>query len=233
MIKVFFGNDLIKAREAARLAVAKEEAKGARVETLDLDHYESGWFNSAATSVSLFEGSSVYVIDHPSEHSDVAEELKEALPALAESAHIFLIVEDPLLAEDKKRWQKHADSLEEYKLAAKERFNSFALADALAARDRKKLWLLWHEARLNGSAAEELIGILWWQLKSIRLAALANSAEAAGMKDFSYQKARRALNKLPQREAERLSRSLLSLLHDSRLGLTELDLAAERWILGV
>lgn len=227
MIKVFFGNDIIRSREAARVVTTKD----ARVETLDLDRYEPGWFNTAAAAASLFEGDAAYVIDQPSDHSEVAEELKEALPALAESSHTFLIIEGPLLAEEKKRWQKYAESIQEYKLAAKERFNTFALADALATRDRKKLWLLWHEARLSGNAAEELIGILWWQLKSVRLAALTKNADEAGMKDFSYQKARRALTKLPQEEAERLSRSLLTLLHHSRLGLTELDLAAERWIL--
>lgn len=228
MIKVFFGNDLIAIRQTAFKAA---EETGFRTETIDLARYESGWFASLANSVSLFEGPVAYIVDTPSEYSEADRELQDALSVLAESANHFVIIEGPLLAAERKVYEKYAESVKEFKTAAKTRFNTFSLADALATRDRKKLWLLWHEAKRNGIASEELIGILWWQLKSIRLAAVTKNADEAGMKDFSYQKARRALAKLPKEDAESLSHSLINLLHQSRLGLVELDIAIEWWIL--
>ena len=92
--------------------------------------------------------------------------------------------------------------------------------------------LLFHEAILAGIAAEEMVGILWWQLKTLRLAAIAKSEEA-GLKDFPYQKAKRSLAKFGEGELEKLSASLLTLIHNSRLGYYDIDQALERWILRI
>ena len=53
------------------------------------------------------------------------------------------------------------------------------------------------------------------------------------MKDFSYNKAKRALGTFKEGEVAALSESLLRAYHDARLGKLELDLALERWVLTV
>ncbi len=91
--------------------------------------------------------------------------------------------------------------------------------------------MLLAEARLAGVRSEELVGILWWQLKTMRLAAVTRSAIDAGMKDFLYNKAKRALGLFKEGEVNELSRSLLELYHLSHQGKRDMDLALEEWVL--
>jgi len=103
----------------------------------------------------------------------------------------------------------------------------------LANKDKKSLWLLFCEAKRNGLSGEEIIGTLWWQLKSLRLAAMTNSASEAGMKDFTYNKAKRALRNFRDGELETLSHSLLLAYHDGHGGIRDIDYALEEWVLGL
>ena len=233
MLKIYFGNDTIKARRQALSDADSLRSEGATVELLESETFVVGSIRNAAGGASLFGNSFCYVVDMPSGDATMGEEFKESLPLLADSANVFIVIEGPLLAAEKKALGKYAKEMEEYKVAPKERFNNFALADAFSRRDRKSLWLLFHEAKLSGTSLEELVGILWWQMKTIRLAFRTSSAEEAGMKDFPYQKAKRSAAKFKAGELEEFSRTLLSLLHDSRLGLADLDVSFERWILKI
>ena len=121
--------------------------------------------------------------------------------------------------------------MEEYKAAAAERFNAFGMADSLSRKDKKTLWLQLQDAKQANLSAEEIIGTLWWQLKSMRLAKNTNSAAEAGMKDFPYNKAKRALSAFKDGELESLSRGLLTVYHEGHLGKVDIDIALERWML--
>lgn len=232
MIKIFSGNDSINIRNAALKEVASLEKQGGRVQFVDCDNYEAGMVASLASENSLFGGEMTYLLENPLSNSKVRDELEANSDTLRDSNNVFIFIEGALKADEKKYWNKYAD-VEEFKSVAGRSFNTFALADALANRDRKSLWLLWSEARLSGIPSEELIGILWWQFKSIRLAALTDSAEEAGMKDYPYQKSKRALTRFTKEEVEKLSHSLLDTYHQSRLGGLDMDLAVERWLLKV
>jgi DNA polymerase III delta subunit len=233
MLKVYFGNDVIKIRAAAIKATEAAVGSGATLVTIDDGSYQNGIYADAIGGASLFGGEQVYLIDTPSNDETMYEDTIENLESFQESNNLFIVIEAALLAPEKKTFSKYADSIEEFKAIATERFNSFALADALTARDKKSLWLLLNEAVLSGIAPEELIGTLWWQLKSLRLAAVTKNAAEAGMKDFPYNKAKRSLGKFKPGEIETLSHSLLTLQHESRLGKRDLDLALERWVLGI
>lgn len=231
MLEVFFGNDTIKVRRKALERVDSLREQGAAVEFFDESGYQPGRLSDAAASVSLFGDARAYAVDTPSSRKEMYEETTGALPAMRDSAHTFVVIEAGLLAAEKKRFEKHASRIEEYKAPAKERFNSFALADALSKKDKRSLWVLFNQARLQNIALEELVGVLWWQLKTLRLAEAGKSAAETGLKDFAWSKAKRALPNFKAGELASLSRSLLSLSHDSRLGLHDLDHALERWIL--
>ncbi len=231
MLQVFYGNDTIKVRQAAFTFVEPLEDKGATVELIDSDTWQSGMLRDAAGATSLFGGETVYLIDTPSSSADFNTECIDVLEVLATSSTQFVVIEGALLAAAKKQWAKHAAEMTEYKAAAGERFNSFAIADALAKKDKKSLWLIYQEAVAAGQSAEELIGILWWQLKSLRLAKLTSSASEAGMKDFPYNKAKRALSTFKDGELESLSLSLLTLYHDGHGGVVDINEGLERWLL--
>jgi hypothetical protein len=153
--------------------------------------------------------------------------------ALAHAITTFVLIEGPLVAATKKVFFKHAAVMEEIKAPAKEKDNPFALAEALAQRDKKTLWLLLQTARTQGSTDEELVGLLWWQLKALRLAACTASAAEAGMSDFPYDKAKRSLRNFKPGELEALASTLLTLYHDGHGGVRDLALGLEAWVLTV
>lgn len=231
MLYVFCGNNTNEIRRKALNKAEDLSEQGFAVTILEAETFEPGSLSAAASSASLFGGREVYVVDTPSINTEMEEELESVLPLLNDSQNAFVIIEGSLLAAARKRYEKFAESVMEYKSAAGERFNAFSLADALSRKDKKSLWMLFHEARQNGIATEELIGVMWWQLKTLRLAALCGSAAEAGLKEFPYTKAKRALAKFAPLEISTISRSLLALAHESRLGLYDADAALERWIL--
>ena len=231
MLKLYFGTDRQNVRDAATTFVDAQLSPDGTVTTLEAGTFAPGQIADALGASSLFGGEEWFVIDSPADNPDLTEEVKTHLKEMSESQNTFLIMEGALLAPAKKAYAKHVESSEEFTLEKSERFNTFAMADALAQKDRRQLWVLLQEAKLNGQAAEEIIGILWWQLKALRLASVTNTAAEAGMKDFPYNKAKRSLSKFAPGDVVMLSQSLLELYHDGHGGIRDIDLALEEWVL--
>ncbi len=235
MLYVFFGTDTVRVRQAAIDAVTalREQLPNLETYTPECAAHAAGAWASAAATMSLFATPAAYVIDRASDYPDCYAELLRDTVALGESANHFIVIEGALTAADKKVFSKTAVTMAEYKADSAQRFNPFGLTDALARRDKRILWLLLQEAGRAGTSGEEVIGLLWWQLKSLRLAALTQSAAESGMKEFSYNKAKRALTYFKPGELEQLSRSLLVLYHDGHAGKRDLQLALEEWVLRI
>ncbi|MDC1205507.1 hypothetical protein N8083_01525 [Candidatus Pacebacteria bacterium] len=231
MLFIFYGNDTVGVRKKAYECISEYEKKGFAVGRIDAEAFEGGILADAIGAASLFGGETAYVIDTPSSNAAFYEDVVEKLKEIGESNNTFVIIETALLAPEKKKFAKHAESIEEVKVTIGARFNAFGMADALAKKDKKSLWLLLQEARMAGLSSEEIIGVLWWQLKSLRLADQTNAANEAGMKDFPYNKAKRALSNFKEGELERLSRELLMTYHDGHLGKKDIDVTLERWTL--
>lgn len=231
MLHLIYGNDAITVRQQAHDFTSIEEKKGMKVERIETDNYSQGVFSDIVGAVSLFGEKTLYVIDTPSGKIEMYEDVIVNLEAFKNSDNTFLVIEEALLAPQKKKFQKYTETLEEYKSPAAERFNAFGIADCLSRKDKKTLWLQLQEAKQAKLSAEEIIGTLWWQLKSLRLAQNTNSAAEAGMKDFPYNKSKRALGAFKEGELERLSKGLLTVYHDGHLGKVDIDIALERWML--
>ena len=233
MLAVFHGNDTVTVRERAHAYALSSAANPSLIIALEPDAITSSGLTDAAEGVSLFGDTNVYLIDLGTAKADQRDAVQDALEALGASAHTFVVIEGKLLAAQKKVYVKYAEVTEEFLVSSGREFNAFSMGDALAARDKKQLWLLLHDAFHEGLASEEIIGTLWWQLKTMRLAAVTASAAEAGMKDFPYNKAKRSLKNFKDGEVEEISAALLTAYHDARLGKLELDLALERWILSL
>lgn len=232
MLFVFYGNDILAVRSKAR-AYIDGLGDVVTLNTIESENYHSGIITNAAQSVSLFNEKQAYLIDIPSQVPELHKEVMEALEALAASAQIFIIIETALLAPERKKYEKYADQIEEYTKVKQEQFSTFSLADALSRKDKKLLWLLLHDAGRAGLTNEEIIGMFWWQLKTLRVAANTSSAVEANMKEFPYNKAKRMLGKFNEGELEALSQKLLTLYHDAREGHADLGLALEQWVLSL
>ena len=231
MYLVFFGDNRKKVRDAVTAYIEKNFPEDGSLTTLDDADYQPGQLSDALGATSLFGGVEWFILDNPSGNADFKAETEKSLAAMSESPNTFIVLEGKLAPADKKRYEKYATLQREFCAEKGGGFNNFALADALVNKDKRRLWLLWQEARLSGVREEEVIGILWWQLKTLRLAGLTKNAKAAGMKEFPYNKAKRGLAKFTGKELDNLSHSLLELYHDSRAGLKEIDTALEKWIL--
>ena len=233
MYIVLYGTDRGRIRDAATEYVDARLPANGRLTIIEAIDFVSGQVHDALGATSLFGGSEYYILDNPAENSEFSAEVEGALPELAASANTFVILEGPLLAAAKKRYSQHAAEVTEYKAPTQERFNLFSLAEALAAKNKRQLWVRLQLARRQGLRAEELVGILWWQLKSLRLAAVTTSAAEAGMKTFPYNKAKQALGAFAPREVDHLAARLLELYHDGHAGKRDMEIALEEWVLTV
>lgn len=233
MLSVFFGNDVIQVRKRAFDFVHTLTEDGSGITHITPDHYEEGMILDMAESASLFGGVQVCIIDTPSEDQAMYASVVERLKMMKTSPHHFILIESALTAPEKKKFEVHATTFEEATAEKKERFNTFLLTDALLRRDKKSLWILLNEAWREGISNEEIIGVLLWQVKILRLAEKTKSAEAAGQKPFVYQKAKRALSNFKKGELDSISRDLLTVYHDGHLGKVDTGLALERWVLSL
>ncbi|MEZ4194917.1 MAG: hypothetical protein R3B53_00755 [Candidatus Paceibacterota bacterium] len=233
MLKVFCGNDVIGVRESAStyLTELRLEDDELDVGRLEAENYEPGKLASLSETMPLFGGSKVYVVDMPSTMADFWNEVLAEIETMERSQHTFILIEGNILAADKKKISKFVPDITEYKKTAEQNFDAFKMAEALARKDKKLLWLLLQESIVSGMSAEEIIGILWWQLKTLRLATLTNLATEAGVKDYPYNKAKRSLSNFKAGEVGVLSLSLLELYHDGHLGKRDITLALEEWVL--
>lgn len=233
MLYVFFGNDTIETRKNALAFVEKHSKKDVSKTHIDAETYQKGMLENALQGESLFGEKQLYVIDTPSQDTEFYDNTVEHLKECAESPHTFVVIEEALLTAEKKKFTKYAETIEEYKRETEDRFNTFSMADSLSKKDKKTLWIQLQDARHSGLRAEEIIGVLWWQLKSLRLAKLTKTAAEADMKDYPYNKAKRALSSFKDGEIETLSDSLLRAYHDGHSGKRDIDIALEKWVLTI
>lgn len=232
MLSLYYGNDMVAVRTAAINAVdALVHDQSARLTKIESANFAPGMLSDMLGATSLFGGVEVYLIDTPSEEEDFYEAVTTVLGEMAESSNHFVVIEGTLLAAEKKKFEKHMGAMEEFKKTAETPFNVWAMADALAGRDKKSLWVLLQDAKRAGLVAEEIIGTFWWQLKTLRLATLTKTYTEAGMKEFPFNKAKRALNKFKPGEVEAMSRSLLKVYHDGHAGVRDIDEGLEEWVL--
>ncbi|MBP9711251.1 MAG: hypothetical protein KBD50_03300 [Candidatus Pacebacteria bacterium] len=100
---------------------------------------------------------------------DSGEEVLEEAKAFKDSPHTFVFEEDKLL-------KKHTDALtaagikiKEVKVKKEEwKFDQFGLTFALAAHDKKRLWLGLMQAFRAGEKAEAVAGLLAWKARALK-----------------------------------------------------------------
>ncbi len=204
MLKVILG------KEVGRLPLRSKALKGfAARETLRGETAEVRQLLEKAASVSLFGDKRAYLVDLSFENETYEREVTALFKELASSEHLF-IFEKETGAPLGKAAEKAGGEL--LKAAAVEKiekkFDVFALAGALAKRDKKALWLLYQEALDNDQGPEVIAGILAWKARS--LLSIKGPGDTA---------------------ARKLSHDLVCLYHDSHRGAGDLSLLLERFIL--
>jgi DNA polymerase III delta subunit len=234
MLELYFGTDTITVRQKALAVAAKYVEAGARLERVESSVLSSGKIAEMLGAASLFGESTVFVLDMPSEEPEAYTTLEKSVAELAASSNTIIVIEGPLLAPAKKKWATGASVMEELTAGPQgARFDVFTLATALSQKDKKSLWLLLTKAKRAGLASEEIIGTLWWQLKTLRVAAITRSADEAGMKSYPYDKAKQALRNFKPGELETISRNLLAVYHEGHGGVKDIEVGLEEWVLQI
>ena len=233
MLYVYFGSDTTGVRQKAFHFVRTLTQDDALTTSITEENYQTGVIEDLAEGVSLFSTEQIIVLDTPSEREEFFEGVLKSLVLLKESKNHFVVIEGTLTAGDKKKMHAHAVTIEEVEGGKQEKFNTFLLTDALLRRDKKSLWLLLMDAWKAGITNEAIMGVLFWQIKILRLAEKTKSAEEAQQNSFVYQKAKRALSYFKKGELDTLSRTLLAIYHDGHLGKQDTSLALERLVLEV
>lgn len=203
------------------------------------EEFDEGGMAEYAGGQGLFEHKLIIVFDRVLARLE-SDALDGHLESMQASPNIFILFEEALTKPLQKKIKKYAEKWVAADLPARPKhsggaraFPVFSLTDALGRRDKKSLWVLYARARLHGIAAEEMHGVLFWQVKVMLLASTANSAQEAGLKPFVYTKSSRYAQNFSPNELRDLSRSLTDIYHDARRGIHELDTALERFVLSV
>ncbi len=217
MFYLFYGSDTEKARAKMHeiLHGAKKKRPDAEVFTLEAENFSAGELDALVGGSGLFEKKSIVVMSRILENKEAAEAILERLADMAETENLFLVLEGSLDKKTVSKFEKFAHKIEafEKKEVTKQKFNVFGMANALGARDRKGLWVLYEKAKLEEMAPEAIAGMLFWKVKAM------------------LQEGRSP--KYSKNELHEVSSRLVALYHDSHRGITDFDVALERFILGV
>jgi len=144
---------------------------------------------------------------------DLGGALLEIAKGLAESPHTFVFDEEKLPVKIARELEAAGAKIETLEKAEKKtEFNVFGLADALAKRDRKTLWLLLMKALREGLAPENIAGVLAWKARTMLAASRAPD---------------------DREQLQKISRDIVVAYHDAHRGAGELGLLLERFVLNV
>lgn len=237
MLYVFHGTDTYKVADQANRLVASLRAKrpDAHVFTFEGVACTEVALDELISAQGLFVEKHVVVLKTPFETVESRDCVIARLERFNASQNIFVLSEGKILAEQRRVLEKYAHKIEEHNKTEvkKMEFNVFALSDALIARDRRALWMGYVEARRKGLVPENIQGTLHWAVKGLLASRDASSAEEAGQKPVVFSRQKRAAQNFTRAELVHLSRSLIEVYHEAHRGRYDLDVALERWCLGV
>lgn len=238
MLYVFHGSLVGMSVEKAHKLIDSLRTKkpDAAFEKIEADAWNPALLESHLGGQGLFSNKYIIFLDRVSENSEAKEQLPDYISAMHESQNIFIVLEGKLLVDAKKKFEKFAEKMVESESADKSAFkkrdfNIFALGDALGSRDAFKAWSIYREAVENGLESESILGTLFWQAKSIKMAAGAVSAADSGLNPFVFGKSKRYAGNFSPSEIDGLLYNIISLYHDGHRGIHDLELATERLLL--
>jgi DNA polymerase III delta subunit len=236
MTYFFYGDDFKKARESLNAFVEKLAREKPHISVLRID--EDNWSEYSLEGLvgeqGLFEKEILVILDNLFYLKVPADEIIKNLEKLEKSKNIFVIIDSSLDQKTTSLIEKHSTKAEKFSLPkrAEETFSPFFLTGALGERDRRKLWALYYKAVFSGISAEEIHGVMFWQIKAILLAKQSDSKES-GLKPFAYQKAKNFSRNYSESELKNLSNKLVQIYHQSRMKGLNLFFELEKFVLKI
>src|SRR3989338_3486154 len=238
MFYLLHGTDTEKARAKAHglLDVLNKKRPDAELFKINSENWNAAEFEGYIGGQGLFENKYIVFCDHLCDEEAAVEMILQKLKEIKESKNAFVFLEGDLDKKTVMKFEKYVEKKQSFDLPratsrGSAEFKIFALSDALGARDKKSLWVLYQKAKRSGLEDEQIHGTLFWMVKSMILAAESKSATEAGLNPFVYSKAVRYAINYEGGELPKISSNLVSLYHESRRGGPELAIALEKFIL--
>lgn len=238
MIHLFYGENTTKSREALHGffdAFFKKNPDATMFE-MSAETWSREQFDEHIASRGLFGGASVVMLDFVFESEEAGAHILGKLKEAKDSPNLFVVLEGKLTKALLEKIKKNTESAEEFSGAKEEKkqeISPFALSDALGRRSKKDAWVLLTKALAAGGIPEEIHGMLFWQVKSMILAASSKSATEAGLKPFVFTKARAFAKNFTEDELKKLSSRLVAIYHEAHRGGDELSIALEKFVLSI
>jgi DNA polymerase III delta subunit len=251
MFYLIYGTDSLKARHMAQRTVAAARKKHAEAEffKLTVENFSVNILDELIASQGLFYSGSVVLADNLCTEKEISEVVIKKLKEIKESPNFFVFLEGELNKKELEAFKKQADKVEEcvkpYKrltekeeLALRgEKISFFKFTDTLGERNKKALWTLFQDALAEEVPAEEVHGILFWQVRAMLSALLSQSPGEVGMKDYPYSKAKQFAKNYgrtageAEKRLKQMSADLFKMYHEAHRGKTDLYIALEKFIL--
>ncbi len=235
MFYLFYGENTKIARQEANKLVEKLSIKkpNAGVFKMDEDSFDIDEFKYLLEAQGLFEKNYIVFLDRVLKDEEFLEVIKESIPRMKESTHIFILLEEKIQTSILKNFEKKAEKLKNFKEESKKakEFKIFSLADALGERNKKNLWVLYQRAKREKTPPEEIYGVLFWQIKTILLSKGARSAEEAGLAPYPFKKAKSFSKNFSSEELKEISSRLVENYHLGFSNSGNIETELEKFIL--
>lgn len=244
MLYFFYGENSSEGRRKARemmdgLLKKKPDAAFFRITS---ENWNASSFEEYLGGQGLFNNKYIVFMDNLLDEPIAKEFVMENLGNIKASQNIFVWLErkvaKPVADKIKKSVEKAHEFLEESEKGGGfpsrgGDFNVFSLSDAFGRRDKKSLWVLYQKAVALGVPAEEISGILFWQIKNMILASESKSAGEAELKPFVFSNAKNFAKNYKDEELKKISSELVSIYHNSHRGISDFEGALEKFILKI
>lgn len=244
MLYVFYGTDVARSHEKAHKLIDSLRAKkpDASYVPINGDSWRTPVIEEHLGGQGLFSNKYIVFLDRVTENAEAKEGIDEFLPAMAESSNIFVMLEGKSNVESRKAIEKSAEKVVVTDLpvvarsfgggdGAKGEFNIFSLSDAVGSRDRAKSWMIYRQAVDQGIESESILGTLFWQVKSMVVAAGGKSATDTGLSPFVFSKSKKYATNYEGSALGKLLTRIVTLYHDGHRGVVDLELGTEKLLL--
>ena len=174
MIYLFSGDDTKKkltSYEAFLKSHTKAEKETNEIFFINKNDFDPVQIESFYSGASLFAALSSVVFHDILADDEASAFLLPRLKDMAASANSFIFLEGKLNKPVLNAFKKARAELDVFEAPKekKEKFNSFVIANAFAAKDKFNTWLYFRQAVDRGVALDELSGILFWKVKDMLL----------------------------------------------------------------
>lgn len=235
MLYVIYGTDTHKARAKLHelLELAKKKRPEAELFKITTENWSETQFDELLIAQGLFEQKYTTVLDNLFEKKDIKSYVLDKAKEMKESEQIFLMLESSIDAASLKKFEKFSEKVQEFTKNEdkKPNINIFSITDGLVQKDKKKLWVSYIDLLGKGAVAEEVYGILFWQVKNMILASRASSATETGLSPFVYKNALTGARNYKTEDLQKMSGELVDMTHKVRQGEGELEVMIEKWVL--